>query len=84
MMIITIIQKKSNHITNNISNQKQSINLRINIAISNDSDIHEDGLDTNSQKDLRIKSTKNYFQLFSWLTYNQSLPDERHPKTFDR
>jgi hypothetical protein len=68
--------KNPDYISNNIANEKPSINIGINVAISNDSGIHEDGLDTNSQIDLRAKSTKDSFQLPAWLANNQPIPDE--------
>ncbi|CAF2512307.1 unnamed protein product [Rotaria sp. Silwood2] len=64
--------KKSDY----ISNQQQSINLGKNVAISNDSGIHVDSLETNSQLGHRIKSTNESFQLPSWLVNNQPIPDE--------
>ena len=46
------------------------------VATSNDSGIHEDGLDTNSQSELGQKPIKDTFQLPSWLANNQPIPDE--------
>jgi len=43
-----------------------------NVARSNDSGIHEDGLDNH----LPMKSTQNSFQLPAWLANNQPIPDE--------
>jgi hypothetical protein len=62
--------KKSDFIST--LNQNESIN----VAISNDSGIHEDSLDTNFQTDVIPKSTKESFQLPSWLANNQPIPDE--------
>ena len=70
--MITTIRKNLNL----SSNENQSINLGKNVAISNDSGIHEDGLDTNSPLELISKSPKNPFQLPSWLANNQPIPDE--------
>ena len=56
--------------------EKQSINLGKNVAISNDSGIHVDGLDINSQLELASKSKKDSFQLPSWLANNQPIPEE--------
>ncbi|CAF0775029.1 unnamed protein product [Rotaria sordida] len=58
------------------SNQKQS---NKNVTASNDSGIHEDGLDTNSQTEILpiiIKSTIDDFQLPSWLANGEPIPDE--------
>lgn len=55
---------------------EQSNDQQINVGGSNDSGIHEDGLDSNSQTDLRTKVTKETFQLPSWLANNQPIPDE--------
>ncbi|CAF0915175.1 unnamed protein product [Rotaria sp. Silwood1] len=57
-------------------NQQQSINLGKNVAISNDSGIHVDSLETNSQTEPRTKLTSESFQLPSWLVNNQPIPDE--------
>ncbi|CAF1145980.1 unnamed protein product [Adineta steineri] len=62
--------------SNNISNPKQSINLGKNVAISNDSGIHVDGLGINSQIENVQKTIENSFQLPSWLANNQPIPDE--------
>ncbi|CAF4987820.1 unnamed protein product, partial [Rotaria magnacalcarata] len=55
--------KKSDH----ISNQKQSMNFGKNVAASNDSGIHVDGLEINSQLESQTKPTEESFQLPSWL-----------------
>ncbi len=68
--------KKTDYSLNNISNEKQSISLGKNVAISNDSGIHEDGLDVNSHIEFVPKSTEDSFQLPSWLVNNQPIPDE--------
>ncbi|CAF1111726.1 unnamed protein product [Rotaria sordida] len=63
--------------SDNITNQKVSINLGKNVAISNDSGIHVDSLETNSQIiKHRTKSTSDSFHLPSWLANNQPIPDE--------
>ncbi|CAF4498014.1 unnamed protein product [Rotaria socialis] len=64
--------KKSGH----ISNQKQSINFGKNVAASNDSGIHVDGLEINSQLESQTKPTEESFQLPSWLANNQPIPEE--------
>lgn len=64
--------KKSDYTTD----QKPSINLGKNVAKSNDSGIHVDSLDTNSQIELRTKLKEDSFQLPSWLANNQPIPDE--------
>ena len=46
------------------------------VATSNDSGIHEDGLDTHSQSDFGQKPIRDTFQLPSWLANNQPIPDE--------
>ena len=46
------------------------------VATSNDSGIHEDGLDTHSQSEFGQKPIKDTFQLPSWLANNQPIPDE--------
>ncbi|CAF2092492.1 unnamed protein product [Rotaria magnacalcarata] len=64
--------KKSDH----ISNQKQSMNFGKNVAASNDSGIHVDGLEINSQLESQTKPTEESFQLPSWLANNQPIPEE--------
>jgi hypothetical protein len=64
--------KKSDLIPNNSLNQKQ-------VTASNDSGIHEDGLDTNSQTEITpiiTKSVTEEFQLPSWLANGEPIPDE--------
>ncbi|CAF4605719.1 unnamed protein product, partial [Rotaria sp. Silwood2] len=68
--------KKSDLNPNNCSSQKQS---NKNVTASNDSGIHEDVLDTNSQTEILpivIKSTTDDFQLPSWLANGEPIPDE--------
>ncbi|CAM4917867.1 unnamed protein product, partial [Rotaria socialis] len=68
--------KKSDLNQNNDSNQKQTSK---NVGASNDSGIHEDGLDTNSQTEIPsiiTKSTTDEFQLPSWLANGEPIPDE--------
>ncbi|CAF3378729.1 unnamed protein product [Rotaria sp. Silwood1] len=68
--------KKSALNSNNCSNQIQS---NKNVTASNDSGIHEDGLDTNSQTEILpmiTKSTTVEFQLPSWLANGEPIPDE--------
>jgi predicted RNA-binding protein Jag len=73
---ISSLNIDNNKTSNPISNEKQSINVGINVAISNDSGIHEDSLETNLQIELKTKLTKDSFQLPSWLANNQPIPDE--------
>ncbi|UJR16017.1 hypothetical protein I4U23_002931 [Adineta vaga] len=68
--------KKVDFTSNNISNPKQSTK---NVAASNDSGIHEDGLDTNSQTEITpiiTKSIGDDFQLPAWLANGEPIPDE--------
>lgn len=61
------------------SNPKVSIHLGKNVTASNDSGIHEDGLDSNSQTDLIPSVTKlntDDFQLPSWLANGEPIPEE--------
>ncbi|CAF1069854.1 unnamed protein product [Adineta ricciae] len=68
--------KKSDFILNNVANPKQSTK---NVTASNDSGIHEDGLDTNSQTEITPAITKSIgddFQLPAWLANGEPIPDE--------
>ncbi|CAF3663299.1 unnamed protein product [Adineta steineri] len=68
--------KKSDLTPNNSTNPKQSTK---NVTASNDSGIHEDGLDTNSQTEILpiiTKSITDDFQLPSWLANGEPIPDE--------
>ena len=50
-----------------------------NVTASNDSGIHEDGLDSTSQTEIPpmiTKSTTDEFQLPSWLANNEPIPEE--------
>ena len=61
------------------SNSKVSIHLGKNVTASNDSGIHEDGLDNNSQSEILpsiVKSNTEEFQLPSWLANGEPIPDE--------
>jgi len=73
---LNLDSKKSELTPPNALNQKQSIK---NVTASNDSGIHEDGLDSNSQTEIPsivIKSATDDFQLPSWLANNEPIPDE--------
>lgn len=66
-------------INQNGLNVKNSIQLGKNVTASNDSGIHEDGLDNNSQNDVPInvgKTNSDEFQLPSWLANGEPIPDE--------
>ena len=61
------------------SNQKPSIQLGKNVTASNDSGIHEDGLDSHSQTDViptMRKVTRDEFKLPAWLANGEPIPDE--------
>lgn len=73
---LNIEPKKNENLT---SNAKVSIHFGKNVTASNDSGIHEDGLDSNSQTDLIpsvVKSMNDDFQLPSWLANGEPIPDE--------
>lgn len=68
--------KKSDFPSSTTTNGKQSMK---NVTASNDSGIHEDGLDSTSQTEIPpmiTKSTTDEFQLPSWLANNEPIPEE--------
>lgn len=68
--------KKSDFPSSTTTNGKQSMK---NVTASNDSGIHEDGLDSTSQTEIPpmiSKSTTDEFQLPSWLANNEPIPEE--------